>query len=142
MTRFKRGCLRRKGKNWVFRFYVIRPADGKRVENTKVVGSVKQFTKTTAWEEVERLGFAKLINNPTAGKVKFNVMAGHFKANALEKKGLVSTKAPGTIANYTHIVDDYLVPRGVSGWHWKSSRWKLSSGSGRSTRTRSSRGQP
>ena len=111
MTRHKWGCLQPKGKNWVFRYSVVRPADGKRVEHTKVVGLVKQLTESEAWDEVERLGLAKLVNNPTTGKVKFNDMAGHYAANALGKKGLLGLKSLSTVRNLRHIVDDYLKPR-------------------------------
>jgi integrase len=111
MTRFNRGCLQKKGRNWVFRYYVVRPSDGKRVENTKVVGLVREFNKSAAWEEVERLGLAKLINNPTTGKLMFGDVADHYEVNALAKKGLVGQKSPGTVYNLRHIVKDYLKPR-------------------------------
>jgi integrase len=111
MTRFKRGCLQKKRENWVFRYFVVRPSDGKRVENTKVVGLVKQFNKSQAWQEVERLGLAKFVNNPTTGKLKFNEVAEHYEMNALGMKGIVGLKSPGTVRNLRHIIDDYLKPR-------------------------------
>jgi hypothetical protein len=111
MTRFKRGCLQKKRENWVFRYFVVRPSDGKRVENTKVVGLVKQFNKSQAWEEVERLGLAKFVNNPTTGKLKFNDVAEHYATNALGRKGLLGLKSLGTVRNLRHIVNDYLTPR-------------------------------
>ena len=111
MTRHKWGCLQPKGKNWVFRYPVVRPSDGKRVEHTKVVGLVKQLTESEAWDEVERLGLAKSLNKPTTGKLRFNDVAEHYKAFALGTKGLADPMSPGTVRNLRHIVDDYLNPR-------------------------------
>lgn len=50
---------RANGLTWIYRYRVTRASDGKKVENTRVIGLVKDIgtSDATAWREVGRLGF-------------------------------------------------------------------------------------
>ena len=49
---------RANGLTWIYRYRVRRASDGKKVENTKVIGLVKDIgtSEAAAWREVGRLG--------------------------------------------------------------------------------------
>src|ERR1039458_862378 len=69
MVRHQRGSLRRetrkKGDVWVLRFYKTRPEDGRRVEDSLVVGPLSEFkSESAAWAEVERQQLMLPVNNP------------------------------------------------------------------------------
>ena len=112
-----KGWLRKKmyadGETWLFCFYTTRPLDGKRVENHTRVGLLRDIgrSKSAAWQEVERLGLDKQQTHPRSARAKFSDAAEHYKTHGLERKGLTKVKADGTIYNYRHIVNDYLIPR-------------------------------
>lgn len=82
---------RRTGESWVYRWQTTRASDGKRVENTRVVGSVKEIgsaatAATAAWREVAKLGFDLLDAENAAGReLTFNNLATHYR----EKRGPV-----------------------------------------------------
>ena len=96
------------GKVWVFHWYKARPSDGKRVENTVVVGRVASFPKeSSAWEEVERRSLNHNINEPDCqtGRVTFGALAHSYEQQTLPKLAGTTQKT------VRHIIDDYLVPR-------------------------------
>jgi hypothetical protein len=49
---------RANGMTWIYRFRTMRPLDGKMVENTRVIGLVKDIGSSAvfAWKEIGRLG--------------------------------------------------------------------------------------
>ena len=70
------------GKVWLYHWYKARPSDGKRVENTVVVGRVANFSKeSSAWDEVERRGLNHNINEPDfpTGRITFGVLAHSYE---------------------------------------------------------------
>ena len=96
------------GKVWIFHWYKARFSDGKRVENTAVVGRVASFTKeSSAWEEVERRGLNHNIDGASslAGRITFGELAHSYKQHALPKLAGTTQKT------VRHIIDDYLIPR-------------------------------
>ena len=96
------------GKVWIFHWYKARPSDGKRVENTAVVGRVASFTKeSSAWEEVDRRGLNHNIDgaNSLAGRITFGELAHSYQQHALPKLAGTTQKT------VRHIIDDYLIPR-------------------------------
>ena len=96
------------GKVWLFHWYKTRPSDGKRVENTVVVGRVGSFPKeSSAWEEVERRGLNHNIDEPNAGagRITFGELAQSYKQHA------VPNLAGTTQKTVLHILADYLIPR-------------------------------
>ena len=64
---------RANGMTWIYRFQTTRPLDGKTVENTRVVGLVKDIGSSEAavWREVGRLGLNNNIDQamPTFRRV-------------------------------------------------------------------------
>jgi integrase len=96
------------GKVWVFHWYKVRPSDGKKVENTAVVGRVASFSKeSSAWEEVERRGLNHNIDEPDfqTGLITFGELAHSYEQHAVPKLDCTTQKT------VRHIIDDYLVPR-------------------------------
>ena len=96
------------GKVWVFHWYKVRPSDGKKVENTAVVGRVANFsTKSNAWDEVERRGLNHNIDEPNAqaGRITFGELAHSYKRHAVPKLACTTQRT------VNHIIDDYLIPR-------------------------------
>lgn len=96
------------GKVWVFHWYKVRPSDGKKVENTAVVGRVANFSKeSNAWDEVERRGLNHNIDEPNAqaGRITFGELAHSYKQHAVPKLACTTQRT------VRHIIDDYLIPR-------------------------------
>jgi integrase len=96
------------GKVWIFHWYRTRPSDGRKVENTVLVGRVASFTKeSSAWEEVERRSLNHNLNEPDSqtGRITFSDLAGSYKQHAMPK---LAETTQGTVR---HIIDNYLVPR-------------------------------
>jgi integrase len=108
---YQRGSLKEvskmEGNTWLLRYRVTR-SDGRRVENTKVIGLVRDFPKKKdAWHEVGRLGLLVKINET---RIRFDSLAEHyltadFGADAMRPK------SENTTAIVEHIVRDYLIPR-------------------------------
>ena len=96
------------GKVWIFHWYRTRPSDGRKVENTVLVGRVASFTKeSSAWEEVERRSLNHNLNEPDSqtGRITFSDLACSYKQHAMPKL------AETTQQTVRHIIDNYLVPR-------------------------------
>jgi len=108
----QRGWLTKENRKrktvWVFHFRRVRSSDGKKVENTLVLGPVSDFPKRAdAWEEVERRHLNHNINEPDikSGRVTFGDLARSYERHAVPKLAVTT--------QYTvrHILNDYLVPR-------------------------------
>jgi integrase len=112
---YQRGSLkkvkRREGEIWVLRYRVTN-SDGRRVENVKPIGLVREFPKDKdARREADRLGLPVRINdNPPAGRIHFNFLAGHY-LKADFGADSVRPKSANTISHVEQIVRAYLVPR-------------------------------
>jgi integrase len=108
---YQRGSLKeiskKEGNAWLLRYRVTR-SDGRRVENTKVIGLVRDFPKERdAWREVGRIGLLDKINEK---RIRFDALAEHylkadFGADALRPK------SENTTTIVEHIVRDYLIAR-------------------------------
>ena len=61
------------GLTWIYRFQTTRALDGKKVENTKVIGLVKDIgsSEVAAWKEVGRLGLDNNIDQSHGHKPTF-----------------------------------------------------------------------
>jgi integrase len=90
----------------VYRHYVTRPADGKRVEHTSVIGSLVAHPKIAdVWAEVTR---RKLDRTPllvAISAVTFEQLVDQYRQTSVKKL------ANSTQYCYEHILDDYLLPR-------------------------------
>jgi hypothetical protein len=126
--------MRANGLTWIYRFQTTRPSDGARVENTKVIGLVKDtgVSGAAAWKEVGRLGLDNNIERqlgrkpahlrpavvkagaiPAGYRGRFgrhnlrHSLAKYFAANDVNLpliQGMRHTK-PETTAIYTHSVN-------------------------------------
>ena len=118
MNREHRGSLRvesrLEGDTWVLRFKTTRASDGKRVERTRVVGSVKNFpTKAQAFAEAEDLKLYTIEPGTKQGKLTFKVLADFYlqelkKASSSKKR---KPKAASTIEDRERIITKRLLPR-------------------------------
>jgi integrase len=95
---------------WLYRFQATRPLDGKRVENTRVIGLVKDIgkSKAAAWREVGRLGLD--INN-SSKQTTFRDLAEHFRNLELRKLRGVRVKAEETVATNEILLNRWILPR-------------------------------
>jgi integrase len=116
MAKVQRGWLRKKkyaeGMTWLFCYLVTRPTDGKRVENSKLIGPVENFpNKQTAWREVGKLGLEKYLDNPIGPEPKFKDIAEHWRLWELRKEGVIGKKGYETANRDEYNLDRYVLPR-------------------------------
>lgn len=111
------GTLRKeyrdKGAIWIYRFQTIRPLNGKKVENTKVIGLVKDIghSEAAAWREVGRLGLDNNIDHPNGSKPTFRELAEHYRRHELQKKSGIGKKAEETVVIAQSFLDNWVLPR-------------------------------
>jgi integrase len=99
---------------WIYRFQTTRPLDGRQVENTKVIGLVKEIgsSETDAWLEVGRLGLNIIkVDQPVVYQPTFGELAEHFRENELKKKSGIALKAPETVIVSQLNLDRWVLPR-------------------------------
>src|SRR5947209_18648173 len=70
---------RTKGLTWIYRYQTTRALDGKKVENTKVIGLVKDVgpSEAAAWREVGRLGLDINVGQSHGSQRTFSELAEH-----------------------------------------------------------------
>lgn len=105
--------MRAKGMTWIYRFQTTRPADGARVENTRVIGLVKDIgdSAMAAWKEVGRLGLDINIEGQLGSKPTFRELAEHFRERELRKESGVGLRAPETVTTHELLLDRWILPR-------------------------------
>jgi len=98
---------------WIYRFQTTRPLDGKTVENTKVVGLVKEIgaSEAAAWREVGRLGLDNNIDRVSGRRSTFRELAEHFRQHELKKASGIAVKAEETVATVEGLLDKWVMPR-------------------------------
>lgn len=103
---------RANGMTWIYRFQVTRASDGKRVENTRIIGLVKDIgpSEVDAWREVGRLG---LDNNSQASgsKPTFRQLAEHYRRHELKKERGIGVRAAETVMTKELLLDNWILPR-------------------------------
>lgn len=104
---------RAKGLTWIYRFQTMRAFDGKKVENTKVIGLVKNIgtSEADAWREVGRLGLDNNLGQSSGSKPTFRELAEHFRQYELKKKSGIGVKAEETVDTNEHLLDKWVLPR-------------------------------
>jgi integrase len=104
---------RAKGMTWIYRFRTTRVFDGKKVENTKVIGLVKDIgsSEGDAWKEVGRLGLDNNIGQSHGYKPTFRELAQHFRKQELEKQSGIGVKAEETVTTAELLLDKWVLPR-------------------------------
>ena len=112
------GTLRKEerasGAVWVYRWQTTRAADGKRVENTKVIGRLKDVgsSEAAAWREVARLGL-DLLGAETAAvrELTFKDLATHYQKKELTKTEGVGVRADETVSVHELNLRRWILPR-------------------------------
>ena len=104
---------RTNGLTWIYRFQTTRALDGKRVENTKVIGLVKDIgpSEAAAWREVGRLGLDINLDQPKGHQPTFGDLAAHFRQYELGKKQGIGVKAEETVTTAELLLDNWVLPR-------------------------------
>ena len=104
---------RANGLTWIYRYQTTRASDGKKVENTKVVGLVKDIgpSEAAAWREVGRLGLDNNIDRSNGSRLTFRQLAEHFRQHELRKKSGIGVKAEETVATDELLLDNRILPR-------------------------------
>lgn len=103
---------RANGLTWIYRFQITRPLDGKRVENTKVIGLVKEIgnSEAAAWREVGRVGLDIEVKQ-TNKQTTFLELSNHFRDHELGKRHGVRVRAAETVATNEVLLDRWILPR-------------------------------
>lgn len=98
---------------WIYRFQTTREFDGARVENTKVVGLVKDIgtSDAAAWREVGRLGLDNNLDQSRRHKLMFRELAEHFREHELKKESAIGVKAGETVTTNELLLDRWILPR-------------------------------
>lgn len=99
------------GLTWVYRYYTLRSGDGKRVERAARVGLVSELSEEQAWDQIEKLGLQRLIDNSFPINPKFQDIAEHWRKHELRKPGQIGRKASETADRDEHNLDDHVLPR-------------------------------
>lgn len=109
---------RANGLTWIYRYQTTRSSDGKRVENAKAIGLVKDLgdSEAAAWREVGRLGLDLNLDQPNGNNPTFGELAEHFRIHELKKETGIGIKADETVTNNELFLDNWVLPR------WKDSR--------------------
>jgi integrase len=104
---------RANGLTWIYRFQTMRALDGKKVENTKVVGLVKDIgaSEAAAWKEVRHLGLDNNIDQPKGFQPTFRELAEHFREHELRKEHGIAVKAKETVNTAELLLDRWVLPR-------------------------------
>jgi integrase len=106
--------MRADGNTYFWCFQKVRPSDGKRVEQPVRLGLVAAIgNETAAWREVGRLNLIeKHILNRINGQPSFGWLANNYIKDGLPfNKRNGKRKAKGTIYNYQHDLDNFVLPR-------------------------------
>jgi integrase len=96
------------------RFKATRASDGKRVERSRVVGSVENFpTKAQGYKEAERLKLYTISPGSKQGKLTFKTLAEAYlqELNEKPKSAKRKPKAASTIEDRGRIINKRLIPR-------------------------------
>jgi integrase len=105
--------MRANGLTWIYRYQTTRPSDGARVENTKVIGLVKDIgtSATAAWREVGRLGLDIHLESTFGSKPLFRDLAEHFREHELKKISGIAVRAHETAVINESLLDRRILPR-------------------------------
>lgn len=98
---------------WIYRFQTTRAFDGKRVENTRAIGLVKDIgtSEAAAWREVGRLGLDNHTDRDAGSRPTFRKLAEHFRLHELKKESGIGLKAEDTVGTDELLLDRWILPR-------------------------------
>jgi hypothetical protein len=92
---------------WIYRYQTTRALDGKKVENTKAIGRVKDIgsSEAAAWKEVGRHGLDTSVDMSGGRKPSFGELTEHFLQNELKKESGIGLKAGETVSTHELLLD-------------------------------------
>jgi integrase len=101
------------GQVWVYHFYKTRESDGRRVENTVVVGPLSSFrNEKDAWVEVERRRLDQNHELDFKARATFGNLAEHYiKYELGDLADEDDQKSHTTVKRYLQILNNRLLPR-------------------------------
>lgn len=101
------------GQVWVYHFYKTRESDGRRVENTLVLGPLSSFPREKdAWAEVQRRRLDQNEQPDFKGRVTFGDLARHYiKYELGDLADVDDQKSHTTVQRYLQILNNRLIPR-------------------------------
>jgi len=104
---------RARGLTWIYRFQTTRSLDGKKVENTRVIGLVKDIgpSQRDAWREVGRMGLDDNIHRFDGHTPTFRELAEHFRQHELKKESGIGVRANETVDTDELLLDKWVLPR-------------------------------
>jgi integrase len=112
MARYQRGWLRvverKQGRMWQLRYNTVDPANGKKKEQTTIVGSLASFpTESACWREADRQRLTEKINQPEVQtKLRCRQIADFYMNHTV-----FGELAHTTQYLHKHVINDYLVAR-------------------------------
>ena len=114
MGSLRREKLKRGGCSWIYRWYVTRPADGKRVERSLVIGTTADYpTERAAWAEVMATSLPERAQ-AIAFKGNFTVagIAAHYAEHELGDQSLsIRPLSHTTVSSYKRAMTIRILPR-------------------------------
>lgn len=106
--------LKRGGYSWIYRWYVTRPTDGKRVERSLVIGTTADFpTERSAWAEVMTASLPERAQSVSfRGNMTVAGLAAHYIQNELGDQSLtVRPLSHTTVSAYKRCIKLRILPR-------------------------------
>lgn len=106
---------RKNGPVWLYRFYVTREKDSKRVERNVVLGPVKDYPSTSAaWGRVVKLQLQQRVNQPHSlgVQVTFGILAEKWREHELGDQSIkLKPRSATTIRTYEMYLRRHILPR-------------------------------
>ena len=85
---------------------------GKKVENSKVVGLLKDFPSTKAqWKEVEQARISQLLDKPIGATPTFRELAEHWRLHELKKASGIGSRAGETVEIVELNLNNWVLPK-------------------------------
>lgn len=105
--------VRANGLTWIYRYQTTRPSDGKKVENTRVVGLVKDIgnSEAAAWREIGKLGLDLNVSSCATRQHSFRHLAQHYNEHELNRTSGLSARALETIETSERLLENWILPR-------------------------------
>ncbi len=114
MGSLRKEPLKRGGHSWIYRWYVTRPSDGKRVERSLVIGTTEDYpTERSAWAEVMTTSLPERAQSIAfKGNMTVAGIAAHFAEHELGDQTVsVRPLSHTTVSAYKRCISLRILPR-------------------------------
>lgn len=118
--KYQTGSLRQvkrsDGWTWLFRFRTSK--DGKRVENTKRIGLVKELrTETDAWKKIDEMGLRAEVNKDAdVDRLTFGVLALRYLDAEFRNEGIVHVVKKSLIPKWGNVPAEDIKRKEIHDW--------------------------